>query len=160
MMSLILLTACSSTAKADQLKIETYKTMYTDVLNASGFINSSTFFTVTPSVNALTDSTYRYDVILDDPKVAMYDVEILLIRDDGSLVISESMMPSVGIFEGKTYTMIPHQTNTSANFVQGFDLNGISATIPIKLKMVVQWKDASNNPFKEYFQFDLTTTQD
>jgi len=154
-LSLILLGACSNSAKQDQLKFETYTTMYTDLLNATGFKTSSDYFTLSPSLTDVGGSVYRYDVIIDDPKVAMYDVEILLIQDDGSLVISDTMMPSLGIFEDKTYYMIPFQVNTEANVVQGIDLNGLSSTLPIRLKMVVQWKDANNAVFKEYFQFEL-----
>lgn len=152
----MLLGACSSSTKADQLKFDTYTTMYTDLLNATGFKTSSTYFTLTPTLTDIGGSVYRYDVIIDEPKVAMYDVKILLIQDDGSLVISDNMMPSIGIFEGKTYYMIPFQVNKDANYVQGFDLNGVSSTLPVRLKMVVQWKDNLNNEFIEYFQFELT----
>ena len=154
-LSLILLAACSDSAAQDKMKIESYKTMYTDILNATGFKSSSDYFSVSASLNDLGGGSYRYDVIVDEAKVAMYDVEILLIQDDGSLVISDTMMPSVGIFEGLTYYMIPYQVNTKANYVKGFDLNGISSVVPIRLKMVVHWKDAQTKEFKEYFQFTL-----
>jgi len=152
---LILMSGCASGISADQLKIETYKTMYTDILNATGFKTASDYFAVNAVLSDLGSGSYRYDVIVDEAKVAMYDVEILLIQDDGSLVISDTMMPSLGIFEDKTYYMIPFQVNTEANVVQGIDLNGLSSALPIRLKMVVQWKDANNAVFKEYFQFEL-----
>lgn len=152
---LILLAACSNTASQDRLKIETYKTMYTDIFNAISFKSRSDYFSVSATLNDLGNGTYRYDVIVDEAKVAMYDVKILLIQDDGSLVISDKMMPSVGIFEGVTYYMIPFQVNTDANYVKGFGLNGVSSLIPIRLKMVVQWKDALNKVTKEYFEFTL-----
>ena len=155
-LSLLLLAGCSNAASQEKLKIETYKTMYTDILNASAFKTSSDYFSVSASINDMGNGTYRYDVIVDEAKVAMYDVEILLIQDDGSLVISDKMMPSVGIFEGLTYYMIPYQANAEANYVKGFGLNGISSLVPIRLKMVVRWKDAQTKAFEEYFQFTLT----
>ncbi len=155
-LSLILMTGCSNTASQDKLKLETYKTIYTDILNATGLKTSSDYFSVSASIHDQWNGTYRYDVIVDEAKIAMYDVEILLIQDDGSLVVSDKMMPSVGIFEGLTYYMIPYQVNAEANYVKGFGLNGISALVPIRLKMVVRWKDALTKEYKEYFQFTLT----
>lgn len=153
---LMLMSGCASGISADQLKIETYKTMYTDILNATGFKTASDYFAVSATLSVLGSGSYRYDVIVDEAKVAMFDVEILLIQDDGSLVISDTMMPSLGIFEDKTYDMIPYQVNKEANVVQGIDLNGLSSTLPVRLKMVVQWKDANSTVFKEYFRFELT----
>lgn len=155
-MTLILLSGCASGISEDQLKIETYKTMYTDIFNATVFKTASDYYAVSAALSDLGSGSYRYDVFVDDAKVAMYDVEILLILDDGSLVISDNMMPSIGIFEGKTYYMIPYQVNTEANYVQGFNLNGLASALPVRLKMVVQWKDANNTIFKEYFRFELT----
>lgn len=154
-LSLVMMSGCTNAAQQERLKFESYKALYTDVLNAKDLKTSSFFFYIEYSVTDLGNQTYRYDVIIDRPQVAMYDVEILLIHDDGSLVISETMMPSVGIFEDKTYYMIPNQINKPANYVQGFALNGISNMRPIHLKMVVSWKDASTKQIKEYFDFTL-----
>ncbi len=151
----IMMSGCTNATQQEKLKFEAYKTLYTDLLNAKDLKTSSTHFYIGQSVTDLGNQTYRYDVIIDRPQVAMYDVEILLIHDDGSLVISESMMPSIGIFEDKTYYMIPNQINKPANYVQGFALNGISKMRPIHLKMVVSWKDALTKVYKEYFDFTL-----
>ncbi len=146
---------CSNVAQQEKLKFESYKTLYTEVLNAKELKTSSYYFYIEHSVTDLGNQTYRYDVIIDRPQVAMYDVEILLIHDNGSLVISETMMPSIGIFEGKTYYMIPNQVNRPANYVEGFALNGISNMRPIHLRMVVSWKDALTKQYREYFAFTL-----
>lgn len=155
LMSLILMSGCSNSAQLDQIKIDTYKSMYTDILNASDFKSSSEYFSIEASLNDLGDSSYRYDVIIDQAKVAMYDVDILVIVDDGSLVISDKMMPSVGIFEDITYYMIPYQVNTAAHYVQGIALNGLSTSLPVRIKVLVKWKDDLNKAFIEYFDFSL-----
>ncbi len=154
-MVLILFSGCSNAVTQDQLKIETYQTYYTDIFNATLFKTSSDYYSIAVSSNDLGNSSYRYDVIIDQPKVAMYDIHILLIQDDGSLVISKTMMPSIGVFEDITYYMIPNQINADAHYVKGFNLNGLSSTIPIHLKMLVSWKNALNKTSKEYFEFML-----
>jgi len=151
-----LMSGCSNSAALDQIKIDIYKSMYTDILNATSFKTSSSYFQLSTSLNVLGDNTYRYDIVIDEAKVAMYDVSVLAIQDDGSLVISENMMSSVGIFEDVTYYMIPYQVNTVAHYVKGFALNGVSVTLPIRLKILVKWKDALNNEYIEYFNFSLT----
>ncbi len=155
MMVLILLSSCSNTATQDRLKIESYQTFYTDIFNASLFKTNSDYYSITVSLSDLGNSSYRYDVIIDEPKVAMYDVHILLIQDNGALVISDTMMPSIGIFEDITYYMIPNQVNPETHYVKGFGLNGLSSTVPVHLKMLVFWKDALNKTSKEYFDFML-----
>jgi hypothetical protein len=149
------MSACSNSAQLDQIKIDTYKSMYTDILNASDFKTKSEYFSIESSLSDLGNASYRYDVIVDQAKVAMYNVEILVIVDDGSLVISDKMMPSVGIFEDITYYMIPYQVNTPAHYIEGIALNGVSVNLPIRLKVLVKWKDDLNKPFIEYFDFSL-----
>lgn len=155
-LSLFLVSGCSGITTADKLELETYKSMYTDIFNATSFKTSSNYFSIGTSLTFLSEANYRYDVVIDAPKVAMYDVEILLIQDNGSLVFSQTMMPSVGIFEDKTYYMVPYQVNPKANFEKGFALNGISVSAPVRLKMAVSWKDALNKQYKEYFDFTLS----
>ncbi|NTW95710.1 MAG: hypothetical protein HGB31_03725 [Erysipelotrichaceae bacterium] len=153
--ALVLMSGCSNSAQLDQIKIDTYKSMYTDILNASDFKTSSQYFSIEASLTDLGDSSYRYDVIIDEAKVAMYDVDILVIQDNGSLVISDKMMPSIGVFEDVTYYMIPYQVNTLAHYVKGIALNGISESLPVRLKVLVKWKDDLNKPYIEYFDFNL-----
>jgi uncharacterized protein YceK len=155
LMSLMLMSGCSNSAQLDQIKLDTYTSIYTDILNASDFKTESDYFSIEFLLADLGNSSYRYDVIIDQAKVAMYNVEILVIVDDGSLVISDKMMPSVGIFEDITYYMIPYQVNTAAHYIEGIALNGVASNLPVRLKAVVKWKDDINKPFIEYFDFSL-----
>jgi hypothetical protein len=132
------LMACTSTDR-DAIKSEHYKTLYTELLNQLDTTQSSVYFTLSATLTA----RFRYDVFVDEPQVAMYDVEILVIVDNGSLVISETMMPSVGVFDDKEYHMLPYQVNPENGFVKGFGLNGISDQSTVKLKILVSWKDVN-----------------
>lgn len=136
------LMACTSTDR-DAIKSDHYKALYTELLNKLDTTPSSVYFTVNTSLTALDGARYRYDVFIDEPQVAMYDLEILVIVDNGSLVISETMMPSIGVFDDKEYHMLPYQVNPENGFVKGFGLNGISDQSTVKLKILVSWKDVN-----------------
>jgi hypothetical protein len=151
-----LLSACQTTTQMDAAKTNLYKTYYTDIFNQADFTQSSEYFEISASRQVVTTNTYRFDVIIDQAKVAMYDVEILVILDNGSLTISDTMMPSVGIFEDDTYNMIPYQSNNASNYVKGFGLNGLSSETITHLKVLVMWKDSTKvTQFKEYLEFIL-----
>ena len=157
LLSVLLLTSCTSTNK-DLVKSEHYKSLYTELLNALDVSATSPYFSLTASLSALSGARYRYDVFIDEPQIAMYDIEILVIVDNGSLVIPETMMPSVGIFDDKAYHMLPYQINADKGFVKGFGLNGIVETSTVKLKILVSWKDVNrlhNN--KAYLGLEITT---
>lgn len=152
------LVACTSTDR-DAIKSDHYKTLYTELLNQLDTAPSSVYFTVSATLTALDGARYRYDVFIDEPQVAMYDVEILVIVDDGSLVISETMMPSVGVFDDKEYHMLPYQVHPENGFVQGFGLNGISDQSTVKLKILVSWKDVNRtNTTKQFIGLTLNLT--
>jgi len=151
-----LLTACQNTAQLETAKYNLYKTYYTDIFNQSTFTQTSLYFEIAVSRQVIGTNLYRFDVIIDQAKVAMYDVEILVIVDNGSLTVSDTMMPSVGIFEDDTYNMIPYQSNNDLHYVKGFGLNGVSSEVITHLKVLVMWKDYTKvTQFKEYLEFIL-----
>ncbi len=151
-----LLSACQTNSRMDAAKYNLYKTYYTDIFNQANFTQSSQYFEISASRQLIGTNIYRFDVIIDQAKVAMYNVEILVILDNGSLTISDTMMPSVGIFENDTYNMIPYQSNNALHYVKGFGLNGLSSETIMHLKILVMWKDSTKvTQFKEYLEFIL-----
>ena len=107
----LLLAGCGQSETILKEKYETYKLHYQSILNATQFKQSSNNYSITSSLTALSDGSYRYDVFVDEPMIAMYDVEILVIVDDGLLLISDEMMPSIGIYEDSEYHLIPYQVD-------------------------------------------------
>lgn len=150
LVSLSLFSACASTDK-DVIKSEHYKALYTELLNQLDVSETSPYFNINATLNPLSGARYRFDVFVDEPQIAMYDVEILVIVDNGSLVIPEAMMPSVGIFDDKEYHMLPYQMNPENGFVKGFGLNGIVETSSVKLKILVSWKDVNRMHLSKAF---------
>lgn len=152
----ILLVGCSNSETLIKEKFETYKLNYQSILNTTQFKSSSSSFVITTNITDLNDGNFRYDVFVDEPKIAMYDIEILAIVDNGLLLISDEMMPSIGIYEDAEYNLIPYQVNTELGFQEGFNLNGIVNTETINLKVLVMWKDYFKiKTEREYFSFEL-----
>lgn len=154
LLTILILAGCSSSV--DEVKYQIYKTTYQSILNSTTFQSASENFNISASISDLGNNQIRYDVFLDQPKIAMYDVEILAIVDTGLLVISDQMMPSVGIFEDVEYHLIPYQVNADAGYPAGFNLNGISDQRALTIKVLVTWKDYFKiRSYKESFKFDL-----
>lgn len=155
LLGLLLWTGCGQSA-TDAAKTEVYRTTVQSLLNTTVFKDASRNFAISATLSDLGNNQIRYDVFVDDPKIAMYDVEILAIVDNGLLVVSDSMMPSVGIFETMEYNLIPYQINAERGYVKGFNLNGITDTRQVRLKVLVSWKDYFKiRSSRETFQFDL-----
>jgi hypothetical protein len=157
LVSLIALSGCASNAALD-VAYENYRIHYQSILNNPIFVRESNYFNIEATIELLSDGAFRYDIFIDEPRVAMYDVEVLVIVDEGLLVISDQMMPSVGIFEDQTYHLIPFQVNAERGFYRGFNLNGVVQREPIDLKILVMWKDYFKiRNFREYVAFELST---
>lgn len=99
------------------------------------------------------DGGYRYYVILDNPKIAMYDVEIMAFEVGTDY--TKTMAACVGIFEEETYNLIPKQTNTTYNYVAGLSVSGISNNQNVTLHVLVQWKNKSGTvQYREYYELN------
>jgi len=154
---LVLLSACANTQN-QTTSFDVYQIHYQSILNNPSFKAQSDYFNVEAYIVELSANQYRYDVFIDQPKVAMYDVEVLVIVDDGLLVVSEQMMPSLGVFETSEYNLIPFQVDSARGFYRGLNLNGVVNREPIDVKVLVIWKDYFKiRTFKEYVRFELST---
>lgn len=157
LMIALFMTACQNDAQILQEKYERYKLHYQSILNTTQFRSESDLFSIEASIVELSNGQYRYDVFVDEPLIAMHDVEILAIVDNGLLLVSDQMMPSIGIFEDVTYRMIPYQVDVALGYHKGFNLNGIVNDSKINLKVVVMWKDYFEiKTERQYFDFDLS----
>lgn len=152
---ILLLTACSSSEVVDP-QYEVYKTTYQNILNTTSFSQTSNNFNIEVSLVRIDSAKYRYDVFVDEAKIAMYDVEILAIVDEGLLMISDQMMPSIGIYGNQEYALIPFQVNAELGYVEGFNLNGMINDASAVIKVQVIWKDYFKiRTYKENFEFEV-----
>lgn len=81
-------------------KMQLYTAYYKSIMEMDRFQEKSDFYDLEVVMNQLPDGTYRYYVILDNPQVAMVDVEMLVIRRGGGLFPNRSDR-AVGRLVGK-----------------------------------------------------------
>ena len=156
---MILLAGCRSDARQlNEEKYNAYLAYYQAILDYDNKQSQSNEFDINLVINKLSDENYRYDVIIDNPKVAMYNIEVLMIVDDiAHAVRTDVMMPSVGIFEDETYTMIPYQVDLEKNYVKGLDLSATGSEEAIHVSVMVQFTNKEKTrTTREYFALSGT----
>jgi uncharacterized protein YceK len=159
---MISFSACQSAEqKQKAANLQKYNAYYTAILNNDKFQSFSDLFDITTVMNKLSETEYRYDVIIDNPRVAMYDIEVLVIVNDKSLQISKEVMPSIGIFETGEYNLVPYQVNMKSGYSKGFGLSGTVKTATVELKALVLWYDyAKVSQQREYFDLNAQYSEE
>lgn len=82
---------------------------------------------------------YVYDVVISNPKVAMYRIEMIAV--DVSQIGSEALFPCIGVLDDDHFHMIPNQSNPNEGFYSGITINGVSKTPNINLSVMVVYYD-------------------
>lgn len=125
----------------DEAKFQRYSAYYTSIFDNDRFIFASEYYDIEVVMNKISDSEYRYDVIIDSPRIAMYAIEIMVVENNVTPEVANKMMPTIGIFENVEYNLIPYQVNVERGYVKGLIVNGISSLPSINLKIMVLWRD-------------------
>lgn len=153
-----LLMGCQS-RRSDQVLIkQRYEAYYSEIMNNELFVESSNYFDITTVVNQLGNKEYRYDVIIDNPKIAMYDINALVIENDEELFndSEDSIMPLIISTSNSPIHLIPFQVNLAEGYVKGIVLSGIVTEIPLNAKVLVTWKDYGEvKTYKEFLEFEI-----
>ena len=138
-------------SKANLQKYEAY---YQSIMDNDVFLHSSENFSIEAVMNTV-DDHFRFSIILDEPKIAMFSIEMMAIIDDGSVSINyETVMPASGIFD-RSYDLIPYQQNEAAGFPRGIILDGLCDKPTVNLLVLVSWKNIDGTEvYKEYFQLE------
>ncbi len=145
-MTLLLLAGCMSdvTRELDKERYDAYMTSYQSILGEENKLTKSQNYDTELVVNKLADGSYRYDVIIDSPRVAMYQIKALAVIDDLSGQIDkENMMPSVGILDDAIYNMMPNTLDKDKGFVAGLTLSLVSDKPQLRIGLMVEYIDSS-----------------
>lgn len=153
--ALLLISGCS---KKDPNQISTekmqlYTAYYKSIMEMDRFQEKSDFYDLEVVMNQLPDGTYRYYVILDSPRVAMVDVEMLVV--DAAVDYSQTSVipPAVGLLENEDYSLIPNQVYPELGYVKGLMASGETTSPIVSLNVMVLWKDyAKLKETREYLQ--------
>ena len=151
---LLVLSGCSVDTNQDISANGRYFDMISLLKSNQKFMTSSDNFDIVGEVAKINDG-YRYYIIIDNPHIALYNVEVLAIEE--GIDYSKSMACNIGIFEDTPYNLIPNQANVEKGYVKGLSVSGVSQNKNIRLKVLVLWQDkALANTYREYFQFNLS----
>ncbi len=92
---------------------------------------------------------YSYLVSISDPLVAMYNVQMVVA--DLSEISESNVAPNIGVFENKSYNMIPNQVNTEKGYYKGLAVHGETSKSAFVLNCLVMYKDAKQNDNYVYY---------
>ena len=149
-LSIIMLCGCSSdTAVNEQDSLTKYESYLNTLIEQDRYVQDSYYYDIYAILNKLDDGTTRYDIIIENPQVAMYNIEILVAESTAKR--SDAIIyPCIGIFDEERYTLIPYQSNTSEGYIEAICLSGVTTAEAPVLNVLVSWKDYAN----------LTTTRE
>ena len=144
---LFLLCACSNSDEISRSENETYLDIINQLQEHEDFSNESELFDVTFDI-AKTNDAYRFYIIIDNAKTAMYDICAVAIEKN--VDYSKTMAANIGIFEDKKYSLIPNQSNPSKGYMKGISISGITNKNDPELYLLVEWnnKDMSKTHYE------------
>lgn len=153
MTMLLMLSACSKSSERNDQFFTKYESAYETLASHEKLENSSDYFNLEVVTNKIEDGNFRVDLILDNPQVAMYNVEMLVELNPTGLTQYDEVLPSLGIVDDLKYNLIPNQVNIDNGFYEGLILSGISDQSKGTLKLSVSWSNyASTKQFEEFIQ--------
>ena len=149
--SLLLLCGCEI-KKQTNSNDDKYLNLIETLNDRTTFLESSEFFDITTDI-AKTNDAYRYYVIIDNPKNAMYDVEAVAVERGVNYTLN--MAANIGVFEEMDYNLLPGQANPSKGYVSGLSISGVSSTPNPTLYLVVQWYSSKQDIHQEFYQLEV-----
>lgn len=157
LLSGLLLCGCTRNSKdnLNQAGIETYETYYTEVISNGHYTETSQYFTLSYEMIRVEDGSYRYYIILDYPKIAMYNVMMIAVENGVSYQECETMVPSFGIFEDRV-SLVPGQVNYEEGYVKGISISGQSDKDTMDLLILVRWKSSDGTQMSAYIQHTVS----
>lgn len=153
---LFLLTGCLHQPRDEVFEraLTVYESHYFSILDNDRFLNESNYFSLYVEKYELSNS-YRYDLIIDQPLVAMYDVVVVMVENNQDFESLSVLSPSIGVFDSYV-NLVPNQVNSEKGFPKGILLSGTSTSPQLQLKVMIAWKDYYKlNQMREYYLIDI-----
>lgn len=148
--------ASNNSNKNHEESMQKYAAYYKSVLDNDAFLQNSNYFDIEVVMNELPNNQYRYDVLIDNPKLAMYDIETIVIENNLKYGVESNAMPSLGVFDSQEYSLIPYQVYVKDGYMKGLISGGIIDSKQANIKIMVTWKDyAKLNQTREFFEFNI-----
>lgn len=151
LMMMLLLTGCTKENSRDEVLLNKYETAYNELVENDKFMSNSEYYNLEVVVSEIENNNYRIDVILDQPNVAMYNVQMIMEVNSQGIEQYQKMIPSLGIVDDTQYNLIPNQVNKENNFYAGLILSAITDKPLGDVKIMISWSDyAGTKDFEEF----------
>lgn len=158
---LLLTTGCSKHNSNEKDFQNTYDSFVDSILDNNGAESNDIPFSHNLQVVKESSGEYRYEITIDQPRVAMYNIQMMVVDKNTS-----GEYPFIGLLSDEDqYNMVPFQENKEKNFVKGIILGGVSANPKFSLHVQVSWKDFgqinTNTAFFNYtYDYDKDHVED
>ena len=143
-----LLSACSSDSTINKSASERYNSMIEQLSSRTDFKSSSEYFDISFDIASI-ENGYRFYISIDEPKVAMYNIEAIAI--EANVDYSNIMAANIGLFEDEKYSLIPNQSYADKAFVKGVNISGTSENANPTLYVLVVWSNKDLSVTKREF---------
>lgn len=152
LLMVIFLVGCNSPEESDLL-LDKYKAAYGDLVSSDKFNSSSAYFDIETVVNKIEIGKFRIDTIIDNPKVAMYNVQVIAEINSNGIQQYEEVLPSLGIVDQSHYHLIPFQVNKDEGFYGGLVISGVSEKSEGEVILKINWTDyAETKSYEEFIE--------
>lgn len=144
----ILLAGCSNDNPVDDKSNKLYEQykLYEQTLNKSkNYQDSSDEFSIKLIINKMNDDMYRYDIVIDSPKINMYHLQaIAKVEQDES-----ESLPNLGILEDEVFSLVPNVIDKDKGIYKGVNLSGITEKKEFNILVYLTFYSDENSKKKE-----------
>ena len=145
----LLITGCKAneTEANDKLDMQ-YKKYTQKLIEQREFSDGSDEFSIRLVLNKINDNETRYDIIIDSPKINMYDLQaIAKVEND-----DESSLPSLGILEDESFSLVPGVVDKTKGIYRGVNLSEKKKKKDIKVIIYLRfYSDENSKKLEERF---------
>lgn len=156
--ALVLTSGCdlidTISGRSAQQAQELYDGLYNQLISATTFDTTVTDYDLTLNV-VTTGDTYRFTLTVDNPRVAMRNVELMVVDSTALNDTENGMILTRGLMD-ETIHLVPNQVYSQLNAVRSVDVEGSFATFPQTLRVMVSYMDESGSTtYKQFFLFEI-----
>lgn len=144
LLMLMLLSGCGSSKEEDKESIKNYESFIDAVVTNKGIESKIIPFDYKLNVYKQEDNTYQYEVVISNPRSAMYHIQAIAVNPD--VDSNTNVHPCLGLLgedAKQEFNMVPFQSNPQIGFYRGFSLEGVSDKSQFTLHIMVTWKDSA-----------------
>ena len=139
---LCILSGCKNMSKEEQENIKIYESYIDAVDKNKGVVSKYIPFDYKMYVYKQDDDTYKYEIEIYNPQMAMYNIQSIAVDQD--IDSNQNVYPCLGILGDDAsvqYNMIPYQSYGKKGYIKMIILDAVSKRNQFTVNVMVTWKD-------------------